>query len=224
MARKPGEFRRFGGRWVREGQQFVERGRGLRHVLSRFWYLVVPFIGIMCANDTYVRPELEDVKNITNLERRDVLDAQDDLRAQASGVQTEVVTVEAEIDTLYDPRITGYTTVFDSLKSIRLIYDETVPATQQRIDSLQTVHAGIAAENNHLAEVFRQRATTIDSLQTWQAELQDSIATLDELITMQTDYLYRVQHPKDFRRKDALITGAGEYPHRDENPTREKGR
>jgi hypothetical protein len=224
MARKPGEFRRFGGRWVREGQQFVERGRGLRQVLGRFWYLLVPFIGIMCANDTYVRPELEDIKNITNLERKDVLDVQDDLRAQASAVQTEVVTVEAEIDTLYDPRIAGYTAVFDSLKSIRLIYDSTIPATQQRIDSLQTVHDEIADENERLAEVFRRRSTTLDSLHAWQAELQDSIVALDGLITMQTDYLYRVRHPKDFRRKDALLTGEGEYPRRDENPPRQKGR
>jgi len=223
MGKKPGEFRRFGGQWVREGQQFVERRRGLRGVFLRFWYLLVPFIGIMCANDTYVRPELEDIKNITNLERKEVLDAQDDLRARASAVQTEVVTIEAEIDTLYDPRIAGYTAVFDSLKSIRLLYDESVPRTRARIDSLQTIHAEITTENNGLAEVYRRRSATLDSLQAWEVELQDSIAALDDLITLQTDYLYRVRHPKDFRRKDALFTGEGEYPHRDENPSREKG-
>ncbi|MFH1143261.1 MAG: hypothetical protein V1774_01805 [Candidatus Eisenbacteria bacterium] len=221
MKQSANKIRRFGGRWVREGQQFEEHGRVLRLILGRFWYLLVPFIGIMCANDSYVRPDIEDIKNINNLERKDALDEIDDMKAKASGVQTEYVTVEAEIDTLYSPRILGFTAVVDSLKSIRILYDGTVPATRTRIDSLKTIFDQVVAENEQLARVFRSRSTTLDSLSSWSAQLGDSILVLDDRVAKRTDHLYRVRNPKDYKRKEALFTGEGEYPRRDENPPRE---
>jgi len=224
MQGTPDKFRRFGGRWIREGEQFREGSRTLRLILGRFWYLLVPFIGIMCANDSYVRPDVEDMKSIVSVERRHTLDEIDDLKARATGIQTDVVTVESEIDTLYNPRILGFTEVVDSLRSVRLVYDGTIPVTEQRIDSLQTIHDQVVAENEGLAEVYRRRAATLDSLRAWSAQLQDSIVALDDLIASRTDHLYRLRNPKDFRRREALITGEGEYPRRDENPPRAGGK
>ena len=223
MAKDSGKIRRYGGRWVEEGKQFQERRRGLRAVLSRFWYVLVPILGIMCANQSYVRPDLEDIKNIKNLELKATLDEVDDLRTRMAGVETEVNTIEAEIDTLHAPRADLYTAIVDSLKQERLVYDRSLPETKGKIDSLQAVHDGISDEVEALAQSFRLQSARLDSLQGWQVTLVDSLAGLDGLIALRTDELYRVRHPKEYKRRDALFTGKGEYPRRDEKPLREKG-
>jgi len=223
MAKDSSNYRRFGGKWVEPGKQFQDKRRGLRLVLSRFWYLLVPFVGVMCANSTYVRPELEDIKNAKNLERKEVLDLKDDIQSERAGIGTEIVNVETTIDTLYQPQIDLYSTIHDSLVAVRQIYDETLPRTRARIDSLQAIHDEIAADVEQLSETFRRRSSTLDSLEDWRAALADSIVRLDEVIAMRSDRLYRLRNPKDFERKEALFTGEGVYPRRDENPTREKG-
>lgn len=223
MANRKPTARRFAGRWIREGEQYRERRRLLKAILGRFWYLLVPFIGIMCANDTYVRPDLEDIKNAQNLERKDVLDRKDELRAQIAAVEGEIVTVQDMIDTLYAPRIEIFTAIRDSLLDVRAIYDATLPVTRARIDSLQAVYDEISGEVDRLSATYGMRSTTLDSLSRWRATLSDSIIGLDETIALRTDHLYRLRHPKEYQRRDALFIGEGEYPQRDENPSRERG-
>lgn len=208
---------------MEQGKQFEERRRGLRVVLSRFWYLLIPILGIMCANQSYVRPDLEDIKNIKNLEFKATLDAVDDLRTRMAGVETEVNTIEAEIDTLHAPRVELYSAIVDSLKQERLVYDGSLPETKSKIDSLQAVYDGISGEVEGLTLTFRRQSVRLDSLEGWQVVLVDSLAGLDGLIALRTDELYRVRHPKEYKRRDALFTGDGEYPRRDEKPLREKG-
>ncbi|MBM3316629.1 MAG: hypothetical protein FJY75_02140 [Candidatus Eisenbacteria bacterium] len=223
MAKQKPGVKRFAGRWVREGEQHRDRRRLLRAVLGRFWYLLVPFLGIMCANDTHVRPDLEDMKNARNLELKDVLDRKDDLRAQTAAVYGEVVGVQDMVDTLYAPRIEMFAAIRDSLGETRAVYDETLPETRARIDSLEAVSGELLAEVDHASSTYRRRSATLDSLVAWQAALDDSIVALDEQIAMRTDHLYRLRHPREYQRKDALFIGTGEYPRRDENPSRERG-
>ncbi len=224
MSTKDGrELKRFGGRWVREGEQFQERNKTLKAILSRFWYLLVPFLGIMWAHDSYVRPVEEDVKSVKNRERAAVLDQQDEIRAQVSGVQSDMNAVESELDTLYLPQIEFYGDIHDSLKQQRLIYDETLPRAKARVDSLTLLMDNLTAELEELSETYRQRSETLASLRDWRAVMQDSIIGLDSLIALRTDELYRKQQPLEYRRKEALFTGEGQYPRRDENPPREGG-
>ncbi|MBD3236120.1 MAG: hypothetical protein GF330_05420 [Candidatus Eisenbacteria bacterium] len=210
------------GRWMRAGEQFRERGRLLRKVASRFWYLLVPFIGIMCADSTYVRPDTEEIKSQKALDRKRTLDVIDDTRAEISRLQSEVVVISAELDTVHLPKVKLYGALLDSLLAIRRIYDEELPRTKARIDSLQDEHDLIVAEIDQLSGDFQHKSATLDSLNDWQATLADSIERLDDLIVLRTDQLYRLRHPKEFRGKEALFTGEGEYPRRDETPQREK--
>lgn len=223
MAANNGDKKRFGGRWVRKGEQFEDRNRKVRLIFSRFWYLLVPFIGIMCAHQAYVRPDLEDIKNTRNLERKALLDEQDDLRAQISAVQSQEQEVSAEIDTLYTPEINFYQAIYDSLLTLRRIYDETLPRTERQIDSLRTIAEGIANDLDSLSVVYRRRTDTLDSLSAWQSTLEDSTVLLDERVALKTDRLYRTRYPEAYRRKEAIFTGEGAYPRRDENPERETG-
>jgi hypothetical protein len=221
MADKGKKVKRFGGRWIREGEQFQERGRGLRSVFGRFWYLLVPFLGIMYAHDSYVRPQVEDVKSIKNIERKATLDGQDDLRAQISGIQSETQTVSAELDTLHLPWVRFFQARYDSLLAIRSIYDETLPTTKATIDSLRVLNVEIESELVQLSTTYQERAAHLEEQRAWQVSLKDSIEVLDDLITLETDDLYRRRHPVEYRKNEALFGGEGEYPRRDENPVRE---
>jgi hypothetical protein len=223
MAGSHGEKKRFGGHWVRQGEQFKDRNRVPRLILSRFWYLLVPFIGIMCAHQAYVRPDLEDIKNTTNLERKELLDEQDNLKAQITALQSQEQEVSAEIDTLYTPQINYYQAIYDSLLTLRRVYDETLPRTKRQIDSLRTIADGIEDDLDRLSEVYRRRSATLDSLAAWQATLEDSTVLLDERIALKTDRLFRTRYPEEHRRKEAVFTGEGVYPRRDENPVRQTG-
>lgn len=223
MTKDGGSVKRFGGRWIREGDQYKERFRRLRPVMSRFWYLLIPIGGIMWAQASYVRPDLEDIKSIKNRERAELLDQKDGLRSDISVIQTQIQEVSAEIDTLHLPESKYYQSVYDSLLQIRSVYDETLPPTKARIDSLRAAADEIAAELAGLSETFRDRSSMLDDLRAWHATLIDSIEVLDQRITLKTDDLCRLQYPLEYRRKDALFTGEGEYPQRDENPPREGG-
>lgn len=210
------------GRWIRSGEQFRERGRLLRQIGSRFWYLLVPFVGIMCANDAYVRPDTEEIKSQKALDRKATLDLVDDTRAEISRLQSEVVVISAELDTVHLPKVKLYGALLDSLLSIRRIYDEELPRTKARIDSLLEEQDLIVNEIELFSADFQRKSSILDSLGQWQTTLQDSIERLDDLIVLETDHLYRLRHPKEFRGKEALFTGEGEYPRRDETPQREK--
>jgi len=215
--------KRFGGRWVREGEQYEDKNRIARLIFSRFWYLLVPFIGIMYAHAAYVRPDLEDIKNTKNLERKALLDEQDDIRASVSAIQSQTQEVSAEVDTLHMPLVKYNQAIHDSLIAIRHVYDETLPRTKAQIDSLQAVSDEIEDDLDHLSQVFKVRTTTLDSLAAWEVTLQDSIESLDDRVALRTDELYRTRNPEEYRRKEALFTGEGAYPRRDENPDRQGG-
>jgi hypothetical protein len=224
MASGEGGKRRFGGRWVQEGDQYRDRYRVLRAILIRFWYLLVPFIGVMWAHSSYVRPTTEDIKSTKNHLRKELLDAKDDIRHDVSALQTEIQTVSAEIDTLYMPQVRYYRAENDSLVSIRTVYDRTLPQTQARVDSLRLMRDSIAVEVTELEQMFAERSDVLAGMHNWQATLIDSIAGLDQEIALTTDELYRVRNPEEYRRREALFTGEGRYPRRDENPQREGGR
>jgi hypothetical protein len=222
--REGGDLKRFGGRWVRAGDQYRERHKVPKMVLARFWYLLVPVLGILWAHDSYIRPVAEDVKSLQNREKAQVLDQQDDIRAQVSVVQSQSNEVGSQLDTLYLPQIEFYGTVHDSLRQLRLVYDSNLPRSKARLDSLTNMRDQLTGELDQLSQTFRERSTLLRDLKTWRATMEDSIRGLDSLIALRTDDLYRKQHPLEYRRKEALFTGQGEYPRRDENPPREGGK
>jgi len=221
--REGGNFKRFGGRWIRAGEQYRERHKTLKRVLSRAWYLVLPLVGYIWANDSYVRPVTEDVKSLMNKEKAKVLDQQDEIRAQVSNVQSQTHDVESHLDTLFLPQIDLYSATHDSLKQLRMVYDANLPRTRARLDSLTYLRDQLTGELDQLSGNFRERSNLLRDLKAWRATMEDSIRGLDSLIALRTDDLYRKRHPLEYRRREALFTGQGEYPRRDENPPRQGG-
>ncbi len=219
-----GRLKRFGGRWIRAGEQYRERHKLVRAVFSRVWYLLVPVVGIIWANDSYVRPVQEDVKSVINKDKARVLDQQDEIRARVSAVQSETHEVESHFDTLLVPQIDFYSATHDSLKQLRMVYDTNLPRSRTRLDSLTNLRDQLTVELDQLSGSFRDRSTLLRDLRTWRATMEDSIRGLDSLIALRTDDLYRKRNPLEYRRKEALFTGPGEYPRRDENPPRQGGR
>ncbi len=213
--------KRFGGRWIKDGEQYSERHKGLKTVLNRFVYLLFPFLGIMCAHDSYVRPDVEDNKSITNQERKIMLDRKDDLRGQYDVLLNQIQTVETTIDTISTKYISHYEVIVDSLVAIRSSYDESLPKTKAKIDSLSNVRDEILDENDFLSRTYQERSKFYTGLEIWNVALIDSVDYLDEQIALLTDDLFRARQPREYKRKVALFTGQGEYPSRDEIPVRE---
>jgi len=213
--------KRFGGRWIKDGEQYKERNKTIKAVLNRFVYLLFPFLGIMCAHDTYVRPDVEDNKSITNHERKIMLDRKDDLRGRISAIETQILSVETTIDTLHQPYVTYYEGVIDSLVTIRSGYDQSLPLTKAKIDSLTEVRDEILADNDRLSQVFREKSAHFTGLEEWNVALIDSVAHLDNRIALLTDDYFRASRPREYKRREALFTGPGDYPNRDEIPVRE---
>jgi hypothetical protein len=220
MAKPNGKnMKRFGGRWIPQGEQFKERNRAIKAVIGRFWYLIVPFLGIMCAHDSYVRPYVEDNKSIRNQERKIMLDRVDDLKGQIAALESQELSVQETIDTLHVPYINFYSAIVDSLVEIRTGYDQVLPVTKAKIDSLTLVRDDIIAENENLSRVFQDRSAQYAGLETWNQTLADSVVILDQQIAVLTDELFRVREPLEYKRKEALIVGKGKYPSRDDLPT-----
>ncbi len=189
----------FRSRRIREREASDERSGVLRVIFGRFWYVLVPLIGILCANLAEVRPALRDLSGAQALEHRDALRRREDVRTQVNAAKFELATVAVVIDTLYAPRIARYTVMRDSLAALRQVYELTLPGTQARGDSLRAVGEGITAQIEGAAALLRRRMVTRDSLVARRGELDDSLVALDERIASRNDLLYRLRHPKEAR-------------------------
>jgi hypothetical protein len=189
----------FRGRRIREREASDERSGVLRVIFSRFWYVLVPLIGILFANLVQVRPALEGLTQAQALEHRDALRRREEVRTQVNAAKFELATVAVVIDTLYAPRIELYTVMRDSLAGLRQAYELTLPATQARGDSLRAVGAGIAAQIEGDAARLGRRLSARDSLAARLAALDDSLIAGEGRIAARNDLLYRLRHPKEAR-------------------------
>ena len=218
------KLKRSGGRWVRAGEPYRDRHRVLRAILHRVWYLLLPVLVILWTNSRYVRPVTEDATSVMNRERGAALDRQDSIRVQVDQIQSLRRAVETELDTLLLPQIELQGALHDSLCQVRLAFGTSLPRMQSRLDSLSAAREQLEAELVQLADTQRARSAMLRELQVWRATLEDSLSGRDSLIALRSDELYRKQHPLEFRRKEALFTGKGSYPLRQEVSPRAAGR
>jgi hypothetical protein len=189
----------FRSRRIREKEASDKRGGLLRVILGRFWYVLIPLIGILFANLAEVRPALDDLSQAQALEHRDALRRREAVRTQVNAAKFELATVAVVIDTLYAPRMARYTVMRDSLAALRQVYDQTLPATQARGDSLRAVGDGITAQIERDAAWLRRRTISRDSLAARQSELEGALVALEERNASRNDVLYRLRHPKAAR-------------------------
>jgi hypothetical protein len=202
----------FRSRRIREREASDERSGALRVIFSRFWYVLVPLIGILFANLAQVRPALEGLSQAQALEHRDALRRREEVRTRVNAAKFELATVAVVIDTLYAPRIARYTVMRDSLAGLRQAYEQTLPATQARGDSLRAVGEELNAQLERDAARLRRRAISRDSLAARQGALEDSLVASDERIASRNDILYRLRHPKEARLEARAAAGVAPVP------------
>lgn len=193
---------RTGGRWVSREERFNERGAIWRQVAARAWYLLIPFVGIGWAHDAYVRPEVEDYKSLRNQQRQETLDRIDDLRAEITQVQTKVVEVQAEIDTLFLPQIIVQQAQLDETIRLRMAHDRNPENLQAEIDSLKTMRDYLAADVGRVKSQLDGRQAILANLAVWNGDLQDSVSNLEHYLAVQTEELDRRERRRSLQ--DAL--------------------
>ncbi len=194
----------YGRHRIRTGDRYQERFRGAKLVLNRAWFLLLPLIGIVAANQAYVRPNLDRMQDTQKTERRRAQTEEDSVRAKTSALRLEVAGVKVVIDTLYSPRIMSYETMLDSLRAVREAYGLEEPDARRAIDSLQVECDLTRSATDRLAVEFRRKIALRDSLDTRRSALNDSLARLDERIVARMELLYRLGHPKESARGEPM--------------------
>ncbi len=182
-AEKSTAVRRAGGKWVPDGEQHRERRRVLRAVGTRLWLLFIPFIGILWANSYYVRPEVEDLRSVSNRSRGATLDQQDGIRAMITDLQSEIHTISTELDTLYYPEINFHESLLSNVRQMRTEHAR-VHVTVAEIDSLRRAHDELTLVVDEFAVGQAGQDAILSNLDAWQAALQDSVAGLDRQMAL----------------------------------------
>ncbi len=171
--------RRSGGRWVPPSETYADRHRAGRWILSRWWLLVVPFLGVMWANSSYVRPVVADIDSALARERSEVLDHQDEARSRRDLLQSEIHAITTEIDTLYQPMVSFHQALHDSLVQMRHEQESRPQVTQATVDSLLFLRSELAAEAQELRRDYWSRSSVLANLDAWQGALRDSMEMIE---------------------------------------------
>ncbi len=182
-----------------------DRFPGLKAVLGRWWWLLLPLLGIMCA-EAYVGPQVADSKDSENR----ILSAQNEqlelLQAEYRSVDNERLSVLDVIDTLYVPEIRWTTHLRDSLKAVRLQIESAFPMMEAQIETLNVKLLALQAPLEEVSETIQLRNSEIESYRARIGALRDSISNLTHEQEALADRLYRLEHPEEFDRSRALIS------------------
>ncbi len=213
------ELRDRWGRPLRTAKSRV-RSNWFKSIFGRLWYIAIPGIGIICAQDAYVRPHLVDDENTINLGRVATDLVTDSLLADLRVIDGETATLQAEIDSTWAPQVMLYRSVLDSLIAVRREYDGALPAAEAKVDSLELVLAELQESLQKASADVQERQLAIDGMKIERRALRDSIQALTGEIEELADVYDRLANPDDYRKNTALIPGPGNYPDRDNLPPR----
>lgn len=211
-------MKRRDGKWIVGDEP--ERFRALKLVVMRVWYLFVPALGVVCAHDGYVRPELMAAKNTINREKVVLQKMEDSLQAERRKIESEGLAIESDIDSTYMPQIALYAQIVDSLRSERLLFDRSLPGLRRQADSLRTVLAELQGNLVVSSTRMQERQTTVDSLKARRVVVLDSIQAVNEQLVSLSDRWDRLANPDKYRKNTALVPGPGNFPNRDQLPRR----
>lgn len=219
MSEQPSlRLKRRGGKWVAGDEQ--ERFRVLRLIFGRIWYLFVPALGVVCAHDGYVRPELMVAENTINREKLALQKMEDSLQAERRKIEAEGLDVRADIDSTYMPQIALYSQIVDSLRAERFLFDRSLPGLRRQADSLRTVLAELQGNLQFSSTQMQDRQNTVDSLKARRIVVGDSVRIVNEQLVSLSDTWDRLANPDKYRKNSALVPGPGNFPNRDQLPRR----
>lgn len=171
----------------------------------RWWWLVVPLFGIVCA-EAYVTPHVADSKSRANRILKYQQDKLDELNAEWTTVDNEWYVVESTIDTTYMPNYEWHVRTRDSLMSVRQEIESQFPLVETQIATLKGQLEELRGPLLEVSEQKTQIEGKITDLRESIATFRDSLATLAQEQDALSDRLYRLQHPEEFDRSRALVS------------------
>ena len=209
-------------RWGRPLRTAKSRVRTsvFKQIFGRFWYFIIPGLGIVCAQDAYVRPHVVNDENTTNIGRVVTDQVRDSLLADLRIVDGETGAVQAEIDSSWTPQVDLYRSVLDSLLAVRREYDAALPSAESKVDSLDAALAELLTALQGASAELQEQQLDIDEMKVRRRTLRDSIDAVANEIKDLADVYDRLANPDDYRKNTALIPGPGNYPDRDNLPPR----
>ncbi len=214
---KPRLLRR-NGRWVREDD--LGKNKTFKAIMRRVWYLAIPFVGIVCSQDSYIAPQLRADQDTRNREEAALMRVQDSLLAEFRKIEGDGITIEADIDSGYAPQIGLYQEILDSLRTEKGYYDQTLPGMRSRADSLRAVLGELQGYLQQASMDMQARQNSIDSMREVRVAMRDSIQAVSRTLVVMSDTWDRLAHPDNYRKNTALVPGPGSYPNRDALPER----
>jgi hypothetical protein len=207
------------GRYGSSNYDQEERGGFLKAVSARAWFLVIPLIGLVYANARQVGPELRTAKQTIAEEKKALEQTRTQKLSKATPLRAHVSALAALEDTFdvrfakIDSLTEGITTFLDG------DLQQTADLKAQK-DSLEQVYAVASDQALAYAESTRALQPTLDSLKALIAKRNTDAQELWAQTVEQMDQVERLMNPEVYRKKNALVTGPGDYPQRDELPKR----
>ncbi len=182
-----------------------QRHAGLKQVLGRWWWLLLPLLGIVCAQ-AYVSPQISDSRSAVNKIKAAQTEQEEQLGAEWRSVDNERLSVRSVIDTLYLPEVEWHTRLLDSLRAVRLQIASAFPMMEAQIETLTVRLQALQSPLEKVTGYIQQTNAEIESYRNKIGVLRDSIGTLTNEQEALADRLYRLQHPEEFDRSRALIS------------------
>jgi len=207
------------GRYGSDGQDDEER-RGIAKVIfSRFWFLIIPLIGLVYANVRQVTPVVKELGLKVKEEQKAMEAQRTQTLTRANPIRAHISALAALGDT-FQVRFAKLDSVTANLFTFLEADRKATAKLHAEIDSLTQVYTLASTEASALADTLQGLAPVVDSLQQTIASRHDQSQQLWAQTTQNLDLTDRILNPDKYKKRSALVPGEGEYPNRDELPRR----
>jgi hypothetical protein len=197
-----------------------EERRGFAKVIfSRFWFLIIPLIGLVYANVRQVTPIVQDMKTQATAEKTAMELTRTQTLTRANPIRAHISAIGALGDT-FQVRFAKLDSVTANLVTFLDADRKATAKLHAEIDSLAQAYTLASGEASALADTLKGLAPVVDSLQVTIASRKEQAQQLWALTTQNLDLTDRILNPDKYKKRSALVPGEGEYPNRDELPRR----
>jgi hypothetical protein len=125
--------------------------------------------------------------------------------------------LRALVDT-FEVRFGQVDAVADTVRKIQENDLAEIRHLEQQLDSLRAEYSIAESQTQASSESLAVLQTMVDSLNDVAAKLGEDRIPLEEAAVQDLDQADRITNPDKYRKNTALVTGAGDYPNRDELP------
>lgn len=207
------------GRYGSSSYDEEERGGFWKAVFARAWFLVIPLIGLVYANARQVGPQLKEAKATIATEAKTYQKTHADSLSKATPIRAHISALAALGDT-FDVRFARIDSMTDGISSFLQADLEARSRLEAEKDSLRQVYTSASDLAASYAESIRALQPTLDSLKALIEQRNAETQVLWTKTAEQLDQTDRILNPAVYRKNNALVTGEGDYPARDELPKR----